>query len=132
MMIVDHLGLTATHLINAEGICLHIPHRIPAHGMTLVSADRMAAVVIAPACAIDDPRLAPWLSLNGIYRVEDPSGSVARIGEGKAIDRLRRHRAAPVVLPARVVAAFAAEGEWSVLERRYLEAAFANAWIAEG
>ncbi|MGB3336155.1 MAG: hypothetical protein WBA73_03150, partial [Devosia sp.] len=42
------------------------------------------------------------------------------------------HRAAPVVLPARVVAAFAAEGEWSVLERRYLEAAFANAWIAEG
>ena len=131
-MIVDHLGLTATHLINPEGVFLHVPHRVPAHGITLVSADRTAAVVIAPACAIEDPRLASWLSLHGIYRVEDPSGSIARIGEGKAIDRLRRHRAAPVVLPARIVAAFSAEGEWSVQERKYLETAFAHAWVAEG
>lgn len=131
-MIVDHLGLTATHLINSEGVFLYVPHRVPAHGLVLVSGDRTAAVVIAPACAIEDPRLAPWLSLHGIYRVEDPSGSIARIGEGKAIDRLRRHRAAPVVLPARIVAAFSAEGEWSVLERKYLETAFAHAWVAEG
>lgn len=131
-MIVDHLGLTATHLTDANGIFLHVPHRVPAHGIILVSADRTAAVVIAPACAIEDPRLAPWLSLHGIYRVEDPSGSVARIGEGKAIDRLRRHRAAPVVLPARIVAAFSGEGEWSLQERKYLETAFAHAWVAEG
>lgn len=131
-MIVDHLGLTATHLINHEGTFLHVPHRVPAHGITLVSADRAAAVIIAPACAIEDPRLAPWLSLNGIYRVEDPSGAVARIGEGKVIDRVRRHRAAPVVLPARIVAAFSAEGGWSVQERKYLETAFAHAWVAEG
>lgn len=131
-MIVDHLGLTATHLINSEGVFLHVPHRVPAHGITLVSADHSAAVVIAPACAIEDPRLAPWLSLHGIYRVEDPSGAIARVGEGKVIDRLRRHRAAPVILPARIVAAFSAEGEWSVLERKYLEAAFAHAWVAEG
>jgi hypothetical protein len=98
----------------------------------MVSPDRKAAVVIAPACAIEDPRLAQWLSLTGIYRVEDPSGSVARIGEGRVIDRLRRHRAAPVVLPARIVAAFSAEGEWLVHERRYLENAFAQAWIDEG
>ena len=131
-MIVDHLGLTATYLINPEGVFLHVPHRVPAHGITLVSADRTAAVVIAPACAIEDPRLAPWLSLHGIYRVEDPSGAIARVGEGKAIDRLRRHRAAPVVLPARIVAAFSAEGEWSVQERKYLETAFAHSWVAEG
>lgn len=131
-MIVDHLGLTATHLISVDGVFLHVPHRVPAHGIILVSADRTAAVVIAPACAIEDPRLAPWLSLHGIYRVEDPSGSIARIGEGKAIDRLRRHRAAPVVLPARIVAAFSAEGEWPVQERKYLEAAFAHAWTAQG
>ena len=131
-MIVDHLGLTATHLVSADGVFLHVPHRIPAHGITLVSADRTAAVLIAPACAIEDPRLAPWLSLNGIYRVEDPSGTVARIGEGRVIDRLRRHRAAPVVLPARIVAGFSAEGEWSVQERKYLETAFAHAWVAEG
>ncbi len=96
-MIVDHLGLTSKHLISTEGVFLHVPHRVPAHGITLVSADSMAAVVIAPACAIEDPRLAPWLSLHGIYRVEDPSGSIARVGEGKVIDRLRRHRAAPVL-----------------------------------
>ncbi|WMT91941.1 hypothetical protein [Pelagibacterium sp. H642] len=131
-MILDHLGLTATHLINPDDVCLYVPHRVPAHGITLVAADRSVAVVIAPMCAIEDPRLAPWLSLNGIYRVEDPSGSVARVGEGKVIDRLRRHRAAPVVLPARVVAAFAAQGEWTAQERKYLEAEFAHAWVAEG
>lgn len=131
-MILDHLGLTATHLVNSEAICLHIPHRVPAHGLTLVSADRSVAVVIAPMCAIEDPRLAPWLSLNGIYRVEDPNGSVARIGEGKVLDRLRRHRAAPVLLPVRVVAAFAASQEWTVQERKFLEAEFAHAWVAEG
>lgn len=131
-MFVDQLGLTVTHLVSADGVFLHVPHRIPAHGITLVSADRMAAVLIAPACAIEDPRLAPWLSLNGIYRVEDPSGSFARIGEGRVIDRLRRHRAAPIVLPARIVAAFSAEGEWSAEERKYLETAFAHSWTAEG
>ncbi|GAB5427253.1 MAG: hypothetical protein Devi2KO_07120 [Devosia indica] len=131
-MIVDHLGLTATHLVNADGVFLHVPHRIPVHGITLVSADRTTAVVIAPACAIEDPRLAPWLSLHGIYRVEDPSGTIARIGEGKVIDRLRRHRAAPVVLPARIVAAFCADREWTAEERKNLETAFAHAWIAEG
>jgi len=132
IVVVDQLGLTATHLVNAEGVFLHVPYRIPAHGITLVSGDRTAAVLIAPACAIEDPRLAPWLSLHGLYRVEDPSGNVARIGEGKVIDRLRRHRAAPVVLPARIVAAFSADGEWTLEERKFLEATFAHAWIAEG
>lgn len=131
-MILDRLGLTATHLVSSDGVCLHVPHRVPAHGFTLVSADRSVAVLVAPVCAIEDPRLAPWLSLNGIYRIEDPSGSIARIGEGKVIDRLRRHRAAPVVIPARVIAAFSAVGEWAVPERKFLEAEFAHAWVAEG
>jgi hypothetical protein len=131
-MILDRLGLTATHLVNSEGVCLHVPHRVPAHGITLVAPDRSVAVVIAPMCAIEDPRLAPWLSLAGIYRVEDPSGSIARVGEGKVIDRLRRHRSAPVLLPARVVAAFDAQREWSVQERKFLETELAHAWVAEG
>lgn len=131
-MILDRLGLTATHLVNPEGVCLHVPYRVPAHGVTLVSADGTVAVVIAPMCAIEDPRLAPWLSLAGIYRIEDPSGTLARVGEGKVIDRLRRHRAAPVILPARVVAAFNAQREWTVQERKYLECEFAHAWVAEG
>ena len=131
-MILDRIGLTATHLVNAEGVCLHVPHRVPAHGMTLVAADRSVAVVVAPMCALEDPRLAPWLSLAGIYRVEDPSGSVARVGEGKVIDRLRRHRAAPVLLPARMVAAFGAQRQWTVQERKFLETELANALVAEG
>ncbi|MFK4810955.1 hypothetical protein ACI3KW_12165 [Devosia sp. ZW T5_3] len=131
-MIFDRLGLTATHMVNSYGVCLHVPHRVPAHGVILVASDRSVAVLIAPMCAIEDPRLAPWLSLHGIYRIEDPSGSIARIGEGKVIDRLRRHRAAPMLLPARVVAAFSAQGEWTVQERKFLEAEFAHAWVAEG
>lgn len=131
-MLFDRLGLTAVHLKDQRGHLLQIPHRVPAHGLQL--CDRQAGVVLLtlPVCAIDDPRFGLWLGRRGIYRVEDPSGTVARVGEGRVIERVRRHRAAPVVLPARLVTAFAASGEWNYVERRFLEATWSNRWVASG
>ncbi|WP_131798211.1 hypothetical protein [Devosia elaeis] len=71
-MIFDRLGLTPSHLVSPDGVCLHVFHRVLAHGFSMVSADRSVAVVIAPICAIEDPRLGSWLSLPGIYRAHLP------------------------------------------------------------
>ncbi|WP_404404495.1 hypothetical protein [Pelagibacterium halotolerans] len=131
-MITDSLGLTATHMKSGDGVWLHIPYRIPVHGLTLIAADRSVAALVLPVCAIEDPRFGSWLGQRGIYRVENETGSVARIGEGCVIDRVRKHRSAPIIIPARVVAGFGATVQWALPERRYLEGRFASAWVSEG
>jgi hypothetical protein len=131
-MLLDRLGLTAVHQRSTDGTLLQIPWRTPAHGLLLRASKHPVVVVMLPVCGVEDARFGAWLGGRGIYRVENPTGTVARIGEGRVIDRVRRHRAAPVVLPALLVAAFGSDREWSYVERRYLEEAWSNRWVAAG
>jgi len=67
----------------------------------------------------------------GIYRVEDPARRLVRVGEGRILDRLRRHRASPLLRPVRVVAAIPVRRDWTVGERLYLETCWAeHSWLA--
>ena len=131
-MIGDRSGLTPVRLEDAAGTQLHIPYRVPAHGFYLLAPASGIALLVLPISAIEDPRFLRWLGRRGIYRIEDPSGSLARIGEGRVIDRLRTHRLRPVLVPGRVSAAFALNGEWPYSTRRYLEARLAASWTEDG
>ncbi len=131
-MIENQLGLTATYLAGPAGVMLEIPYRITAHGFILTQSSADVALIVLPISAIEDPRFLVWLSQRGIYRIESPDGSVARVGEGRVIDRLRRHRAAPVVIPGRVSAVFGISAEWGYGARRYLECRMAAEWVAAG
>lgn len=131
-MLFNSRGFTARYLSDAAGLKLTIPYRVPAHGVVLEADTKQVALVTIPVTATEDPAFGAFLCRRGIYRIEDPTGSIARIGEGRVIDRVRRHRAAPPLLPARLVAAFSIESEWSTDERRFLEETWANRWVAEG
>lgn len=126
------LGLAAVYLEDGEGHTLTIPYRIPAHGIILTSASAGITLLAIPISAIEDPRFLRWLGQRGVYRIEDVGGSIARIGEGRVIDRLRRHRSHPILIPGVVTAAFATKEEWSYITRRALEARLAASWVAEG
>jgi hypothetical protein len=82
--------------------------------------------------AVEDSAFGPWLNQDGIYRIEDASRQIARVGQGRILDRVRRHRASPVVFPHRLVAATATDGAWTVAERCYLEERLADHWLAAG
>ncbi|MDV3253690.1 hypothetical protein DevBK_20310 [Devosia sp. BK] len=131
-MIIDTMGLTASHLADGVGNFVHIPYRIANQGLFLFSKEADVALVVLPVTSIEDPTFLRWLGLRGIYSVEDINGSFARIGEGRVIERLRRHRKAPLLLPGRVVAAFGLSREWPYVARRYLEARLASSWVAGG
>lgn len=131
-MINNQIGLTASHLQGPGGTLLHIPFRMPSQGLFLFERSQDLAVAVLPISGIEDPKFLPWLGLRGIYRIEDINGSVARVGEGRVIHRLRRHRAAPMLLPGRVSVAFGLTREWSYTERRYLEACVAARWSDDG
>lgn len=131
-MLNNPLGLTATHLRDHSGNLLHIPYRVPSHGLVLFSPLADLALVVLPISAIEDPKFMGWLSLRGIYAVEDVHSTVARVGEGRVLHRVRRHRLAPVLIPSRVNAAFGLSEEWGYSTRRYMEARLAAAWTAEG
>lgn len=131
-MLFDDRGFTPRHLSDGAGLQLEIPYRVPAHGFVLEARSEQLALVTIPVAASEDPAFGPYLCRRGIYRIEDPTGSVARIGEGRVIDRVRRHRASPPVLPARLVAAFPTDDGWSPDQRRFLEETWANRWAAEG
>lgn len=131
-MIENALGLTASYLQDPSGTILHIPYRISSHGFFLFSKAADLALVVVPVSAVEDPRYLRWLGQRGIYRIESPDGSLARVGEGRVIDRLRRHRSAPMLIPGRVSAAFRISRQWSYPERRYMEARLAASWIAAG
>lgn len=127
-MINNDLGLTPTHLRDPNGTLLHIPYRVTSQGFTLLSPSAGIALVVLPISAIEDPTFLNWISQRGIYRIEDTHSVMARVGEGRVIDRLRRHRRAPMLVPGRVSAAFGLREDWGYYERRYLEARVAGAW----
>ena len=131
-MINNTLGLTPTHLKDQAGNLLHIPYRVAAQGFTLLSPTADTALVTLPICAIEDPIFLAWIGQRGVYRIEDTHSVMARIGEGRVVDRLRRHRRAPMLVPGRVSAAFGLNDEWGYYERRYLEARLAGAWRDDG
>ena len=131
-MIENSLGLTASHLQDPAGTVLHVPYRICAHGFFLFSPAADTALVMLPISAIEDPRFLRWLGQRGIYRIESRDGSLARVGEGRVIDRLRKHRSAPMLVPGRVSAAFGLTREWCYSTRRYLEARMAASWTEGG
>lgn len=125
-------GLTANHLMSSDGTLVHIPYRIISHGIVVSRPGSRAIVVVLPATSVEDPKFGPFLNRNGLYRVEDQSGRVARIGQGRILDRVRRHRSKIIVFPHRVIAAAPALGAWDASERCYLEAQLADRWLAQG
>lgn len=124
--------LTSAYLLSADGTLAWIPYRLVQQGVVLTSATSDAAVLVLPVSAVEDPRYAPRLNQNGVYRVEDKSGTIARVGQGRVLDRVRRHRAKPVVVPHSVIAGVPNDGEWTVAERCYLEAKLADHWLSQG
>ena len=112
-------------LLSDGGILAQIPYGVPEHGIILSSASSLVQVALLPVSALEDPRFGPVLTRNGIYRIEDASGHIARMGQGRILDRVRSHRAAPIILPARILAAVPANGEWSSGQRTFLEASWA-------
>jgi len=125
-------GLTSPYLRSSDGTLIHIPYRVVAHGIVISRPESRALVVILPVTAVEDPKFGPYLNQDGLYRVEDTSGHIARVGQGRILDRIRRHRARPIVFPHRVIAATPASGTWNVSERCYLEAQLADRWLAHG
>lgn len=128
----EPFGLTSTYLLSASGVLAHVPHRVPSQGITLTRLRWDGAVLILPIAAVEDPAFGPLLNQDGVYRIEDASGQIARIGQGRVIDRVRRHRARPIVFPHRLIAATPIKTPWSVAERCYLEERLADHWLAAG
>ena len=128
----DHLGLCPPRLVTDGGVVADVPFLIPQQGVVL-SAD-WAGVMLAvlPVGGSEDPRFGHLLTRSGLYRIEDASGRIARVGQGTILDRIRRHRAAPVVLAWRLVAVVPRPGSWSFEERCYLESRWAAFWRARG
>lgn len=129
-MRVDRLGSTC--LASLAGVVADVPYAILEQGLVLASPTSPATVAILPIAAAEDPRFGPYTTRNGIYRVEDASARVARIGQGRILDRVRRHRASRVVMPSRLICAVPRQGEWSFSERCYLETQWAYYWRTLG
>jgi hypothetical protein len=118
-------------LLAGPNVLVQVPHGVPAQGMNLFGLTEGIQVSVLPVCAMEDTVVSRWLSLDGVYRVEDMTGR-ARIGQGNIADRVRRHRAYPTVLPVRLVAMTGIVTNWTFSERCYLEEQLALDWVAQG
>ena len=128
----EPFGLSSRYLISASGVHAFIPYRVASQGMVLTRPSLDLAVLILPIASAEDPRFSPWLTRTGLYRIEDLSGQIARVGQGIILDRVRRHRARPMVFPHRLMAATALGRAWTTAQRCYLEERLANHWLAAG
>jgi hypothetical protein len=125
-------ALTSPYVTGPDGILIHAPYGVLDQGLLASRPNSRVVVLIMHIGAVEDPRFGPWLTRSGVYRVEDSTGTIARIGQGHVLGRVRQHRIRRVVLPQRLIAAVPRTERWSAAERCWLESRWARYWLDAG
>lgn len=125
-------GMTPQFLLADRTVRVLVPYGIPAQGIVVGRVGAGVVVAMLPITACEDPRFGPWTARDGLYRIEDQTGKIARLGQGNILSRVRQHRATRVVFPQRLIVAVPEAREWSADERCFLELNWAEHWRSLG